>query len=181
MLRLFAATELRMRRTFLPVQGWITAIEMVRWTCNLCMRPELTSGLKWNPILPTKTTKILQLNAKSKWLKALGINQADPTIKQLCSTSVNYKDMTHVHNMMHNRVNYMALWVGERPRNSPSFSGRKVIRWKQDQPDRWRRHCSWVYFGGIHGAERIVGAYILGGWVMEVPSCICSEFKVEEP
>ena len=30
--------------------------------------------------------------------------------------------------------------------------------------------ASWVYFGGIRGAERIVGAYIHGSHLMEVPS-----------
>ena len=42
-----------------------------------------------------------------------------------------------------------------------------------------RTSSNCVYFGGLRGAEWIMGAYIHGGWLMEEPSYLRREFKVE--
>ena len=78
--------------------------------CGLCMQPEfITKQVKVEPLLATKTTKILQLNTKSKRLKYHAINLADPTAKQLSSTSVFDENVTHWLDTTVHCVNYSAL------------------------------------------------------------------------
>ena len=56
-----------------------------------------------------ENSQSLQLTTKSKWLKSHGVNLADPTAKQLSSTSVHYMDVTHWRDMMQHRINYSTL------------------------------------------------------------------------
>ena len=64
----------------------------------LVYAPRINERIKVEPLLAMKTTKSVQLNTKSMWLKYHGVileNPTNSTTKQLSSIRVHYKDMTH--------------------------------------------------------------------------------------
>ena len=86
--------------TYTLVQGRIHSFWSGLVNKWLVYAPQINEWVVVEPLLAMKTTKSLQLNTNSKWLKSHGINLADSTTTQLISsTSIHYQDMTHWHDM----------------------------------------------------------------------------------